>query len=386
MTDLVVDYSESKTIELIKTALDNTRGISEYYVEGRQVIAKTSVGFPRILWSYGEKLIIDISDTTHGDEIVLNVSADKEIWMNIGANPEKYKRRFITEFESLREQNGDPPPTGPDGQAKTPSRDSSNSTPRKEVHSDQYLSSGVKKLAISISVVGILLFLIIFAVNGAILSNTPDARPTDGGSEPANNWEPDGSENPYGWTPSSESSDGETESDEQTDLDVSSDTDRENRLSVSCSLATYFNNTTGYNIGIMESEFPPSLCDDVIESNPDVTLPRYDATCDELDVVSPLVYGEDSSLSESQRSEHNQYQDQRIIAVALTSDTVSADSTRCRLQTFENKAKLHIATPMGEWETTKNNLEDWGVSDNANLWAYNSTHIVSEDEFNSTTS
>ncbi|TKX64317.1 hypothetical protein [Halorubrum sp. GN12_10-3_MGM] len=385
MTDLVVDYSESKTIELIKTALDNTRGISEYYVEGRQIIAKTSVGFPRILWSYGEKLIIDISDSTHGDELVLNVSADKEIWMNIGANPEKYKRRFVTEFEFLREQNGDLPPTDHDGQPRTPSRDSPNSTQSKEVHSDRYLSSGVKKLVIAASFVLVLSFLMLFAVNGAILSNTPDVRPTDGGSGPADSWEPDGSENPYGWSPSSESSDGETESDEQTDSDVSSDTDRENRLPVSCSLATYFNNNTGYNIGIMESEFPPSLCDDVIESNPDVTLPRYDAICDELDVVSPLVYGEDSSLSETQRSEYNQYQDQRIIAVVLTSETVSADFTRCRLQTFESKAKLHIATPMGEWETTKNNLEDWSVSDNVNLWAYNSTHIVSEDDFNSTT-
>lgn len=379
-------YSQSETIELIKSALDNTRGISEYYVDSRQVIAKTSVGFPRILWSYGEKLIIDISDSPHRNEIVLNVSAEKEIWMNIGADPEKYKRRFINEFERLQEQDGNASPTNPDGQARASTKDSSNPSQTKEVHSDQYLSSGVKKLAIASGAVVIILFLMFAAVNAAILSNVPDGGPTDGGSGSAETWDSDDSRNPYRWTPSSESSDGESESDTQNTPNTDSDTQRENQISVSCTLATHFDNTLdNYYVFIMESEFPPDVCNDVLSSNPNVNPPRYEANCDELDVVSPIVYAENSSLNSSQRRDYNQYQEHRLIAEVLTSDSVSSGYTRCRLQTFDNKAELHIATPMDEWETTQNNLEEWGVSDNVSLWAYNSTYVVSEDEFNSTT-
>jgi hypothetical protein len=103
MAELVLNCSERESLELIKTALENTEGVSEYFSEGRQVVAKTTVGFPRILWSYGEKLFIDISDSTNDNQTIVEISAEKEVWLNIGANPEKFKRKFISEADRIRD-------------------------------------------------------------------------------------------------------------------------------------------------------------------------------------------------------------------------------------------------------------------------------------------
>ena len=53
--------------------------------------------------SYGEKVIVDIPENQAGDEqTMVSIRSEKEVGMNITANPDKYESRFLTELNNLR--------------------------------------------------------------------------------------------------------------------------------------------------------------------------------------------------------------------------------------------------------------------------------------------
>ncbi|QDX40852.1 hypothetical protein [Salarchaeum sp. JOR-1] len=102
MTELSLDYPLDDAKDVVKTALERTDGISEIDEGSRQIVGKTGISFPRVLWSYGENIYIDFSDSTDDGQTPIDVWAEKSVWLNIGANPQKYKRAFLTELEDVR--------------------------------------------------------------------------------------------------------------------------------------------------------------------------------------------------------------------------------------------------------------------------------------------
>jgi hypothetical protein len=102
MTNLLLDYPPDKARDVVKEALRRTVGISDIVEGEHQVVGKTGVSFPRILWSYGENIYVDFSDPTDEGKVPIEVWAEKSIWTNITANPQKFKREFLTELEGVR--------------------------------------------------------------------------------------------------------------------------------------------------------------------------------------------------------------------------------------------------------------------------------------------
>jgi hypothetical protein len=99
---LHLHYPPVKSRNIVKLALDHTNLISNYSVTKYQIIAKTGVSFPRVLWSWGETLYINFNDT-HSSEITeITVYGEKEVSVNIGGNPEKVKREFLANLDRIR--------------------------------------------------------------------------------------------------------------------------------------------------------------------------------------------------------------------------------------------------------------------------------------------
>jgi hypothetical protein len=104
MTDLRLEYPPDEARELVKEAFRRTEGISSIEDSTHQIVGKTGVSFPRVLWSYGESVYVDFSDPAEDGAVPIEVWADKSVWMNIGADPEKFKRRFLEALEDVRDR------------------------------------------------------------------------------------------------------------------------------------------------------------------------------------------------------------------------------------------------------------------------------------------
>ena len=104
MTDLRLEYPPDEAKELVKQAFRRTEGISSIEDSTHQIVGKTGVSFPRVLWSYGESVYVDFSDPAEDGAVPIEVWADKSVWMNIGADPEKFKRRFLEALEDVRDR------------------------------------------------------------------------------------------------------------------------------------------------------------------------------------------------------------------------------------------------------------------------------------------
>lgn len=102
MTTLVLECSREDAKTLVKSAFEITRGIKQYNDDGPRIVGKTGMS----LGSYGESVIVEIPEAQTSDtETMVSVTADKEVSMNITANPEKYKSRFLAELEKLRQHD-----------------------------------------------------------------------------------------------------------------------------------------------------------------------------------------------------------------------------------------------------------------------------------------
>lgn len=99
MSSLNLEYPREDAKNLVKLAFENTRGIKTYNDNGLKIIGKTGAS----LGSYGEKVIVDIPENRTGDEqTMVSIQSEKEVGMNITANPDKYESRFLTALNNLR--------------------------------------------------------------------------------------------------------------------------------------------------------------------------------------------------------------------------------------------------------------------------------------------
>lgn len=103
MTRLLLDCTLEEAQEVVKEAFWRTEGIGSIEESSRQIVGKTGISFPRVLWSYGENIYVDFSDPSDGGEIPIEVTAEKSIWTNITASPQKYKRQFLNALDTVRE-------------------------------------------------------------------------------------------------------------------------------------------------------------------------------------------------------------------------------------------------------------------------------------------
>lgn len=101
MAKLQLDASIKESKDMVLKAFEQTDGINQYRESKYQIVGKTGVSFPRVLWSYGESVYVDFSETRFS-KTEIEVSAEKEISVNIGSNPQKFMRRFLNELDNVR--------------------------------------------------------------------------------------------------------------------------------------------------------------------------------------------------------------------------------------------------------------------------------------------
>lgn len=99
MSSLNLEYPREEAKTLVKLAFENTRGIKTYNDSGLKIVGKTGAS----LGSYGEKVIVEIPEGQADDErTMVSVYSEKEVGMNITANPDKYESRFLAALNELR--------------------------------------------------------------------------------------------------------------------------------------------------------------------------------------------------------------------------------------------------------------------------------------------
>lgn len=99
MSSLNLEYPREDAKNLVKLAFENTRGIKTYNDNGLKITGKTGAS----LSSYGEKVIVDIPEDQAGDEqTMVSIQSEKEVGINMTANPDKYESRFLTALNNLR--------------------------------------------------------------------------------------------------------------------------------------------------------------------------------------------------------------------------------------------------------------------------------------------
>jgi len=104
MTSIILERERDDAKAIVKSAFERTRGIKQYHDDGHRIIGKSGMG----IGSYGEQVIVEIPERQSNEaETMLSVSAKKEVSINVTANPEKYKSRFLTSLESLRDADLD---------------------------------------------------------------------------------------------------------------------------------------------------------------------------------------------------------------------------------------------------------------------------------------
>lgn len=104
MTRIVLEHTEADARTVIKAAFEETDGIEKYFEGDDQVVGKT--GWRAL--SYGETVIVDLSeDSDSVTRTPIEITAEKEVAINVTATPQKYKRRLIGNIENLRKYDAD---------------------------------------------------------------------------------------------------------------------------------------------------------------------------------------------------------------------------------------------------------------------------------------
>lgn len=102
MTSLILNCDRSDAKLMVKAAFERANGITQYYDDGHRIIGKSGTSFH----SYGESVIVEVPEMqTNKTKTMIHVSADKEVSLNVTANPERYKSIFLSELEIIREQD-----------------------------------------------------------------------------------------------------------------------------------------------------------------------------------------------------------------------------------------------------------------------------------------
>jgi hypothetical protein len=158
MTSLVLSCSRNDAKILVKAAFERTRGIKQYHDDGHRIIGKSGMG----IGSYGENVTVEIPERQSSDsETMVNVSAAKEVSMNVTANPDKYKSRFLSELDMFRDYDV--------GNIKEVMAEELSPENTKEVRDAGSLRDGSSSMGVVMVIMAILFFLMMLFMMSAVM-------------------------------------------------------------------------------------------------------------------------------------------------------------------------------------------------------------------------
>lgn len=99
MPELVLEYPYEDAKRVVKTAFENTTSIRKYHDNGSTIVGKTGMG----LASYGENVIVDLHESLSDENRTkITVRSEKEVSVNITANPQRHESAFLDSLNDLR--------------------------------------------------------------------------------------------------------------------------------------------------------------------------------------------------------------------------------------------------------------------------------------------
>lgn len=97
METLSIKRNHDETRRMVKYAFEQTEGIRTYYDNGDTIVGKTKYR----LGSYGESVTVSFHDVDE-QETMITVTSDREVSINITANPQRYEERFIRSIIDIK--------------------------------------------------------------------------------------------------------------------------------------------------------------------------------------------------------------------------------------------------------------------------------------------
>lgn len=98
----ILDRTVEDTRLLVKGALELVDDIESYHENGDIITAKTGFRFGLLTSSYGESLVIAL-DPRDDETTAVTVRGEKNVSVNVGANPDKYILEFLQTLDTLSE-------------------------------------------------------------------------------------------------------------------------------------------------------------------------------------------------------------------------------------------------------------------------------------------
>ncbi|MFC7239714.1 hypothetical protein ACFQS4_16245 [Saliphagus sp. GCM10025317] len=103
MTDIELNYSRLDAIELVVTAFEHVRELSEYEVDAENGVVTGH--FNGGVTSFGATVSVSILEETDEQRTTIAVTASRQVGLNRNSNPWKFKSKFVQE---LRKLEGEP--------------------------------------------------------------------------------------------------------------------------------------------------------------------------------------------------------------------------------------------------------------------------------------
>jgi hypothetical protein len=104
MSEMKIEGSPEEVEDVLRAAVHETNGLSIRHFTDRKLSAKTSVN--PINW--GEEIVVDIpQNQDDSDGLKIIVTARKRVGINITANENKIKRKFLLSLDEVRSKDID---------------------------------------------------------------------------------------------------------------------------------------------------------------------------------------------------------------------------------------------------------------------------------------
>lgn len=102
MTRVALDHPREDAKTLVKASLERVGSIDAYTDDGQRIVAKQEA---TVTGGNGARLIVDVPEMQDDDRTAIEVSAEKEVSIDVATDPEEIKSEFLAVVNDLRDRD-----------------------------------------------------------------------------------------------------------------------------------------------------------------------------------------------------------------------------------------------------------------------------------------
>lgn len=105
MTTIALEHPRDDSKTIIKASLEHMSSIDAYTDEGQRIVGQQEAS---VMGGNGARLIVDVPEMQESeDRTVIEVSAEKEVAIDMATNPEDIKSEFLDIVNGIRDRDVD---------------------------------------------------------------------------------------------------------------------------------------------------------------------------------------------------------------------------------------------------------------------------------------